>query len=209
MSSFSKNIAVVVSALFISYASNAQAISTNYEDQKKRAVKMEFFSPLTGNTTIGYESYIRDWLSWEIKVGAIGIGTDNADANPSGVLIKVGPKFKLNPDFVTDDLKGSHLLSGKYIRPEIVFSQYSEDVQVDIGNGAFSDERRDITSIAFLVTYGRQYVLADVMTLDYHIGVGYGYDSSEDGKYNYSHSNGAPDFPIAVTAGFTIGFLLK
>jgi len=170
---------------------------------------MEFFSPLTGNTTIGYESYVKDWQSWEIKVGVIGIGTDNTDVNPSGVLIKGGPKFKLNPDFVTSDLKGSHLLSGKYIRPEIVFSQYSEDVQIDDGNGNFSDEREDFTSIAFLITYGRQYVLADVMTLDYHIGVGYGYDSSENGNYNYSHSNGAPDFPIAVTAGFTIGFLLK
>ena len=169
---------------------------------------MEFFSPLTGNTTIGYESYIRDWLSWELKVGFIGLGTDNSGVNPGGVLLKGGPKFKLNPDFVTSDLKGSHLLSGKYIRPEIVFAQFSEDVETFDGN-RFSTSRETFTSVAFLITYGRQYVLADLMTLDYHIGIGYGYDSSEEGRYNYSHSNGTPSFPVAVSAGFTVGFLLK
>ena len=186
----------------------SQNIVTDYEDQKKKAIKMEFFSPLTGNTTIGYESYIRDWLSWELKVGFIGLGTDNSGVNPGGVLLKGGPKFKLNPDFVTSDLKGSHLLSGKYIRPEIVFAQFSEDVETFDGN-RFSTSRETFTSVAFLITYGRQYVLADLMTLDYHIGIGYGYDSSEEGRYNYSHSNGAPSFPIAVSAGFTVGFLLK
>jgi len=170
---------------------------------------MEFFSPLSGNTTFGFESYVRDWLSWEIKVGIIGLGTDNSNLNPGGILIKCGPKFKLNPDFVTSYLKGAHLLGGKYIRPEIVFSQYSEEVESFDGKGNTSTSREDFTSLAILITYGRQYVLADAMTLDYHIGVGYGFDSSEEGKYNYSHINGNPDFPIALSAGFTIGFLLK
>ncbi len=186
----------------------SQQIMTSYEDQKKRAIKMEFFSPLTGNTTLGSESYIRDWLSWEVKFGIIGLGTDNSGVNPGGILLKGGPKFKLNPDFVTDDLKGSHLLSGKYIRPEIIFSQYSEDVESFDGNN-FRTSRESFTSIAFLITYGRQYVLADLMTLDYHFGIGYGYNSSDEASYSYSHTNGDPSFPIAVSAGFTIGFLLK
>ncbi len=167
---------------------------------------MEFFSPLTGNTTLGYESYIQDWLSWEIKVGAIGIGVDNGDINPSGFLFKIGPKFKLNPDFITPDLRGSHLLSGKYIRPEIVFSHYQE-------NSDFFDSsnrgRETFTSVGFLINYGRQYILANIMTLDYHIGLGYAWNSQGIGKYNYGHSNGGSDFPIAISAGFTIGVLLK
>ena len=186
----------------------SQRVVTDFENQKKKAIKMEFFSPLTGNTTLGYESYIRDWLSWELKVGFIGVGTDVGDSNPGGFLIKGGPKFKLNPDFVNDDTKGAHLLGGKYIRPELVFSQYSEEVETFDGNSS-TTSRESFTSIAFLITYGRQYVLADIMTLDYHIGIGYGYDSSEEGRYNYSHSNGTPSFPVAVSAGFTIGFLLN
>jgi len=200
-----------IALLLIAFAlpSVAQQIDTDYSKNKKRAIKMEFFSPLTGNTTIGYESYIKDWLSWEAKIGAIGLGLDNEGYKPSGILVKGGPKFKLNPDFVTDDLKGAHLLSGKYIRPELVLAHYSENVFRYDNNGFDETVRDTFTSVAFLITYGRQYILANIMTLDYHVGLGYGFDTSKEGKYNYSHSNGDSGFPIAISAGFTIGVLLK
>ena len=131
--------------------------------------------------------------------------------NSAGVLLRGGPKFKLNPDFVTRDLRGSHLLSGKYIRPEIVASVYSED-QI-IYNGVGDEEvRRNYNSFAFLINYGRQYVLADIMSIDYHVGVGYGFDNyngSEGAKYHHSHTLGDSSLPIAFSAGFTIGVLLK
>lgn len=199
----------ILLTLIVSFSSlKSQTIDTDYSKNKKSAIKMEFFSPLTGNTTFGYESYIKDWLSWEAKLGIIGLGLDNDDTNPSGFLIKGGPKFKLNPDFVTDDLKGAHLLSGKYIRPEIVFAHYNEEVSFYDGSSVRT-VTENFTSVAFLITYGRQYILANIMTLDYHIGLGYGYDSSEEGRYNFSHSNGDNSFPIAISAGFTIGVLLK
>ena len=203
-----KKVILTLTFFAISMSLLAQNIVTDFDDQKKRAIKMEFFSPLTGNTTLGYESYIKDWLSWEVKVGVIGIGTDVNDSNPAGVFFKGGPKFKLNPDFVTSDLKGAHLLGGKYIRPEIAFSQYTESVQTFDGNISRS-ERESFTSIAFLITYGRQYVLADLMTLDYHVGLGYGYNSSDEGRYDYGFATSDPSFPLAFSAGFTVGFLLK
>ncbi len=164
---------------------------------------------MVGHTTLGYESYIKDWVSWEAKVGFIGLGVDNSDnTDPSGFLFRGGPKFKLNPDFATRDLRGSHLLGGKYIKPEIVLSLYNEDV-VDFNS--FNDIRRreSFRSIAFMINYGRQYILADVMSVDWHVGVGYGFDNSSDGKYHHSHANGDGSFPIAVSGGFTVGFLLK
>ncbi|MEO9482239.1 MAG: DUF3575 domain-containing protein [Ekhidna sp.] len=196
-------ILITATLLFVSFFSFSQKIDTSYSKNKKRAIKMEFFSPLTGNTTFGYESYIKDWLSWEAKIGIIGLGVSAHDANYKGFLFKGGPKFKLNPDFITSDLRGSHLLSGKYIRPEIIFAQYQAEDEF------FDSSSKSITSVALMITYGRQYVLANIMTLDYHIGLGYGYDSSEDGRYNFGHSNGNSDFPIAISAGFTIGVLLK
>lgn len=170
---------------------------------------MEFFSPLLDHTTFGYERYVKDWLSWEAKLGIIGLGVSNTDnTDPQGILFRGGPKFKLNPDFVTRDLKGSHLLSGKYIRPELVFSFYSED---EIEFNSFGDDRvrKNFSSFAFLINYGRQYVLADIMSVDWHIGIGYGFDNADEGRYHHSHSNGNKDFPVAVSAGFTIGVLIK
>ncbi|WP_420317893.1 hypothetical protein [Ekhidna sp.] len=203
-----KSITITLS-LLVSSIVYSQTIDTDFSTNKKKAIKIEFFSPLTGNTTFGYESYIKDWLSWEAKIGVIGMSLGSAsEFHQSGILIKGGPKFKLNPDFVTDGMKGAHLLGGKYIKPEIVFSQYTEDVDEYFGN-SFETQRKSFTSVAFLINYGRQYILANVMTVDYHIGIGYGYDSSKDGKYNYSHSNGGTDFPIAISAGFTVGVLLK
>ena len=194
---------ITITILFTSTFSFSQEIDTDYSKNKKRIIKIELFSPLTGNTTFGYESYIKDWLSWEAKVGIIGLGYD-IDSQ-AGFLIRGGPKFKLNPDFVTDDLKGSHLLGGKYIRPEIAFSTYREDIEI---GGFATTERKNITSVAFLITYGRQYILSNIMTLDYHVGLGYGWHNGNDDKYNYSHINGESDFPIAISAGFTIGVLL-
>tara|TARA_R110002012_G_scaffold13845_5_gene58371 strand:- start:20134 stop:20757 length:624 start_codon:yes stop_codon:yes gene_type:complete len=196
--------------LLISGAASAQQIVTDFESQKKSIVKMEFFSPLTGNTTFGYERYIKDWVSWEAKVGIIGLGLDPNEIDPSGVLFRVGPKFKLNPDFVSDGMKGSHLLSGKYIRPEIAMSFFTQDnIVYDEFSGNESRNREDYSAVAILLNYGRQYVLADIMSLDYHVGLGYGFNSGGEGRYSYSHAAGGRDFPVAVSAGFTIGVLLK
>lgn len=187
----------------------AQQIDTDYETQKKSIIKMEFFSPLTGHTTFGYERYIKDWFSWEAKVGIIGLGIDNEDnTDPSGFFFRGGPKFKLNPDFATRDLKGTHLLSGKYIRPEIVVSIYDEDV-IEFNSVADIRTRESFRSVAFVINYGRQYVLADIMSLDWHFGIGYGFDNTSDGRYHHSHANGDSSFPVAISGGFTIGFLLK
>lgn len=203
-----KKAVILILTISWGYLSHSQTLDTNYDTQKKRIVKMEFFSPLTGNTTFGYEQYIKDWISWEAKVGIIGWGTDNEDVDPKGILFRGGPKFKLNPDFVTRDLRGSHLLSGKYIRPEIVFSTYTEDA-IQFTSSGDQRTRESFTSFAFLINYGRQFVLADVMSLDWHIGIGYGSNSSGTGKYHFSHSAGDSDFPVAVSAGFTIGVLIR
>lgn len=198
---------LIVAFTFIAFAANSQHIVTDFDSQKKRIVKMEFFSPLTGKTTLGYERYLKDWVSWEAKVGFIGLGLDPNEINPVGMLARIGPKFKLNPDFVMDGMKGSHLLSGKYLKPELVFSMYSENSGSEMGSSGPS--REGYTSMAILLNYGRQYVLADIMTIDYHVGLGYGFDNTDSGRYNYSHANGGNDFPVAISAGFTVGVLLK
>ncbi|MFY0654122.1 MAG: hypothetical protein JXQ96_18945 [Cyclobacteriaceae bacterium] len=169
---------------------------------KKSVIKMEFFSPLSGNTTIGYERYIKNFTSFEAKVGFIGLGKQFHDFRDVGIFVKAGPKFKLKPSYATEGTFGTHLLKGSYIRPELAFSVFSHDEY----------ERRydqTITSFAILINYGKQHVLGRIMTLDWHVGLGYGFSNDDEQSYYYGYTAGGNDFPLAFSAGFTLGFLLK
>lgn len=174
---------------------------------KKSALKVEFFSPLTGNLTLGYERYINNFTGIEAKIGIIGIGTQPA-YEASGVFLKVGPKFKLKPTYAVDGTFGTHLLRGSYIRPEIAISTFQMKDQFEPWNNPTNDERQ-VFSGALLINYGHQYVLGRVMTLDWHVGMGYAFTNHEDQVYYFGYSGGTSEFPIAFSAGFTVGILLR
>jgi len=144
-----------------------------------------------------------------LELGIIGIGSDPDNLDPRGAFVKVGPKFKLKPVFVEDGMRGSHYLRGSYIRPEIAISVYNQNETGDPFDSISATNRETFTSVAFLINFGKQYVLSNVMTMDWHFGVGYGITSGGEDAYNYGWVNGHKDSPIAVSAGFTIGFLGK
>ncbi len=205
-----KKIALPLLLLLSGISLLSQHIEADYETQKKSIVKMEFFSPLVGHTTFGYEKYIKDWLSWEAKIGFIGLGTDTGSTDQSGLFLRGGPKFKLNPDFITRDLRGSHLLSGKYIRPEIVISVYHEDVietYFGFRTSTGVQTRESVAAFALIINYGRQYVLSDIISMDWHFGIGYGFDNTNRG-YHHSHRIVGDDSPAVFSGGFTVGVLL-
>ena len=61
---------IILLATILSYSSlsNAQEVMLQSDSaMKKRVIKMEFFSPLTGNLTLGYERYIKNFTSIELK----------------------------------------------------------------------------------------------------------------------------------------------
>lgn len=168
---------------------------------KKSIIKIEFFSPLSGNTTIGYERYIKNFTSVEAKVGFIGLGKRVDDYRNTGVFLKVGPKFKLKPEYATEGTFGTHLLRGSYIRPEIGISIFDHQ--------EYDQRSKTVTSAAILINYGKQYILGKIMSLDWHIGLGYGFSNDGDQGYFFGYSAGDNDFPMAISAGFTLGVLLR
>ncbi len=185
----------------------SQEIDYSNVSDKKSAYKMELFSPLTGNLTLGYERYLKNWMGIETRLGIIGIGSDPDNREGRGAFVKVGPKFKLKPVFIEDGMRGSHYLRGSYIRPEIAISVYNHNDLDDPFDNVSDPNRETVSSVAFLINFGKQYVLSNVMTLDWHIGVGYGISSGGKEEYNYGFINGPKESPMAVSAGFTIGFL--
>ena len=91
----------------------------NYLDNRKRAIKFDFISPLTGNTTFSYEQSLRPGRSLEGSIGLIGLGLDPNDRNGLGAFVQFGMKFIKSPDFYMSKMRYSHLLKGGYVKPEV------------------------------------------------------------------------------------------
>ncbi|MEQ9287455.1 MAG: hypothetical protein RIG77_11130 [Cyclobacteriaceae bacterium] len=197
-----KKIAIVGLFILLSTAAFSQMVEMDADSTTKRSIiKIEFFSPLTGNTTLGYERYLKDFTSIEFKVGIIGLGKKIDDYRSSGVFVKAGPKFKLKPEYAVAGTFGTHLLRGSYIRPEIALSIFEHE--------RFDNPSKSITSAAILINYGKQVILGKVMSLDWHVGLGYGFSNDDEQGYFYGYSAGDNDFPMAFSAGFTLGVLLR
>jgi len=203
---------IILSIVFFSTLTKAQMIEQIPDSlMKTKVIKVEFFSPLTGNLTFGYEKYIKNFTSIEAKIGIIGIGANDPYEDSKGVFVKIGPKFKLKPDYAVKGTFGTHFLRGSYIRPEVAFTVFSAKVpEYDYYNYSYSEKDVNVFSGALLINYGKQHVLGDIMTLDYYVGLGYGFsDKSIDGGYYFGYLAGNSDFPIAINAGFTLGIILK
>jgi hypothetical protein len=188
---------------------------------KTHSIKFELFSPTTNDLVFGYERMLSVGKNLEFKVGIIGIGNKNYEGNASGASLKVGFKFLTSPQYVSNGLKYVHPLKGRYIKPEIILNSYSEDVYYSSNTLPYTTDLEKIqrSNIAFAINFGTQHILGNIMTLDYYIGIGYGFritsdepDNSYtiyndgDGDYAYSHIYMGTS-SIILTGGFTIGGL--
>jgi len=188
----------------------------NYLDQKKNALKIDFMSPLTGNTTFSYERSLKPGRSIEASLGIIGLGIDPNDVDQGGSFIKFGMKFIKSPDFYLQGLRYAHILKGSYFKPEIGFSLYSKDIQTDVydpysGYYYTSEDRASIFAGFIQVVLGKQWVVDDVFLIDMYGGIGYGFDDydGDSGGYHYGFVVTSDDVPFSMSAGFKIGFLFK
>ena len=188
----------------------------NYLENRKNAIKIDFISPLTGNTTLGYERSIKPGQSIEAALGIIGLGSDPNDVNPTGFFVKFGYKFIKSPDFYMRGMRYAHILKGGYIKPEIMFGNYSKDFDhyeysgYPYYNSTYSSERKNITSGGIMLNLGKQWVYSNAFLVDFYVGVGYGFDSDDyEDNYHYGFVTVAEDVPLAFTAGLKIGFLFK
>lgn len=179
----------------------------NYAKQNKNAIKFEFLSPLTGNTTLAYERSLKPGQSLEATLGIIGLGADPNDYDPRGSFVKFGMKFIKSPDFYLKGMRYAHILKGAYVKPEIGFGYYSKESEVwyEPWDSNYHWERKDYFSMIVQVLVGKQWVINDVFLVDFYGGVGYGFDDG-DGHYHYGYSI-TPEIPLSFSAGLKIGVL--
>lgn len=192
---------------------------------KTRAIKVEFFSPLTDNITFCYEFMYRVGFNIEAKIALIGLGV--ADYNKaSGAFVKIGPKFLLGSDYVTQNARYAHGLRGRYIKPELTISVYDreEGYYNSFGGTPTRDEVR-YASYGVSLVYGRQVILGKTITIDWYFGLGYAYhtanvkyrnntinntiDYQSQSSYDYAHLYFGRNFPMTMSAGITVGYMFK
>lgn len=183
------------------YNSSAQEKTKSpYKDESKqtkgkKAIKIDFLSPIYGYTEFVYEHGIKPGQSVETSLGVIGWGKDLVNNDAKGVFFKLGYKFIRTGE----DLSS---FGGAYIMPEIAYRNFNKDSSKNKGS------KVNIYSYAFNLKAGRQWLLADAFLLDWYVGGGYGY-SDNKGEYSghYGFVTISDNIPLSFTAGLRIGFV--
>ncbi|KPL17177.1 MAG: hypothetical protein AMS26_01875 [Bacteroides sp. SM23_62] len=170
-----------------------------FQVQRRNAIKMAFLSPLTGITSFSYERALKPGRSIEFTLSLIGLGFNNPE-DAAGLGLKAGYKFIRSPDHYIRGMRYAHILKGGYVRPEFSFAKYN-----------LRSKNEDVVKAALMVNIGKQWVFSDVFLLDLYFGAGYGMTTSriEDPEYPHDFVVVDPDFPLALDAGFRLGFLIK
>jgi hypothetical protein len=167
--------------------------------QRRNAVKMAFLSPLTGVTSFSYERALKPGRSIEFTLSLIGLGFNNPE-DAAGLGLKAGYKFIRSPDHFIRGMRYAHILKGGYVRPEFSFARYD-----------LRTRQEAVIKAALMVNLGKQWVFSDVFLVDLYFGVGYGMTNSriEDPEYPHDFVVVDPEFPLALDAGFRLGFLIR
>jgi len=201
---------------------NAQSITGNTltTETKDKIIKVKPFAPLFNQLAFGYEQRIKNNISGEATFGLIGAGFKPIGiSDKSGFYLTAGPKLYFGQDWSMDGMKNLPL-RGFYLKPELLFSTYKSSIDVQDLVNISRDYRA--TSGALIVNLGRQFIAADIITLEFSAGLGYGfrnydYDVADDIWENvqadnfrfFSHLQGPKALPVAAQADITLGILLK
>jgi hypothetical protein len=194
-----------------------QASSSSFDS--KNAIKLDLFSLVFTKLTIGYERSITPGSSFEIQLGAIGVGKKPTDIiDVSGGFMRIGVKFKTKPDWYLIHGKEGHVLKGAYFRPEITIGSFTETNEVMYsvltytpypwGGGFYStsvkfqEQKREIPIAGFILNVGKQWTVNDDFCFDFFFGLGVGTGEGTAGN-NYAFiGNG-----LIINAGFKMGVL--
>jgi len=199
--------------------------------QKRSVIKIHPFSFVNNQISLAYERVIKVGMNLDIEAGYSNsgindhglFGTISNEAFNTGFYIKPGVKFFVGQDYSVRGLKYAHPLKGRYIRLDLAFS-YLNYQNILFGYKNSSPLYTNMNTVAFggFVNYGRQFILGNLFTLDYYIGIGFtgqaqafsnpAHTSSSyyDGS-NVSNYHGflrTPGVGLSYTLGFRLGYIL-
>lgn len=197
-----------------------------YADNKKNALKLNFLSPFSGYTELGYEHNIKVGQAYELSLGIIGLGKssyldyyENIKYDQKGFFVSAGYKFSNMPSFfIFGKPRQKHLFHGSYIKPILYFGTYSENALIT-DNLTTSIQRRNTTFASLNIEFGKQWEFANRILFDIYIGGGYGIDNAKqnyidngvvlpaDYSFNYANLRTGTSPGFSITYGAKIGYL--
>lgn len=175
-----------------------------------RAIKIDLFAPLLNHITVSYEQKLKLGVNLEVKGGYIGWRINKTLDPTEGYIIKAGIRYLKNSSTIRKGLKYIHPMKGSYVKPEISFTRYTsmeEGHPINFNNYGAS------------LNFGRQYILGNVICIDFFGGVGFGYQQNsrgdnsssqkkgDDFSYCYTHLYFGNKIPIILTGGFMVGYV--
>ncbi len=119
---------------------------------KNRIIKIDFFSPLTGNTTLGYEQVFANSITLTGDIGIIGASLAPISSQAKGVFVKAGTKFYFSPDYLIDGMKRFNDFQGTYFSPQIIYSGFGFDYNMV----SYRTDRGVNNSFALMLEFGKQ-----------------------------------------------------
>lgn len=241
-------------------------LSLEHEHQEiignRQVIKINPFSFAFNHIGVAYEKVIKIGMNLDVEAGYINSNINTSEnifgaSNynkilKTGFYFKPGVKFFLGQDFAVKGLKYAHPLKGRYIKLDLAISNvnYNDVSRTYNGGGSYNSQTQtynqvysqtvytDIRTIAYggFVNYGRQFILGNLLTLEYYYGVGFtgqstSYTNSSfntnpfgtsNGYYNYSN-NLTPEIGstynyhtffrsvnsgLSITGGFRIGYII-
>jgi hypothetical protein len=183
-------------------------------DDRRHAIKLELLAPLLGTFSLGYEGNVKNGISLEGRMGVIGSGLGEASRGVAGLSLKAGPKFMIAYQNKEDGIGKKGGIAGMYLRPELSWAYFWGE-----GNALVGDDLRDGATLALLVQIGEQWRIRKYWLIDLSVGVGLGQarirreNSSlppdQSGGYYYAHVFLGQREPFVLSAGFSLGYLVK
>lgn len=183
--------------------------SEEYGKQRKNAIKVNVFLPLSGAFELGYERSLVPGRSFESSIGIIYGGNEQqASMEASGIFIKAGYKFIKDPDFYLKGMRYAHILKGSYIKPELALSTFSYDKSKLTGWLNLSPEKPigSATTLAVLLNVGKQVVYSNRFVFDWFIGAGYILGGRVE-SLRYFAFTGTSGSSFTLSGGVRIGLL--
>jgi hypothetical protein len=218
----------------------ADEMDANVEKEilnQRSAIKLHIFSPAASQLTVSYERCLKVGTNIEISLGLINnsLINNNSPNLIQGGLFSGGVKFLLGQDYYVKGLKYAHPLKGRYLKPEIDFSSFIiRGIRANYYNpnvytyNSYIETNQQVNSFALMINYGRQFILGNILTFGYSVGLGY---AASDAKYSnpyfqnnygsysnnpmnvpsdlYSHYLLSTNIPIAIKGTITMGYIFK